>query len=69
MEARKGHFMNPNLVKSQFEALEIPDYGLQVDVSIDLDTITRRITSQLQNISTQAKNSPKSNCEMKWITA
>ena len=60
MEARKGHFMNPNLVKSQFEALEIPDYGLQVDVSIDLDTITRRITSQLQNISTKAKiNSPK----------
>ena len=42
MEARKGHFMNPNLVKSQFEALEIPDYGLQVDVSIDLDiTITK----------------------------
>ena len=52
MEARKGHFMNPNLVKSQFEALEIPEYGLHIDVSNDFDTIIRTIISYIEKIST-----------------
>ena len=30
---RKGHFMDPNLLQSQFEALEVPEGALRVDVT------------------------------------
>lgn len=33
LEVRKGHFMNPKLLHSQFEILEPPDHALRVDVS------------------------------------
>ena len=29
---RKDHFFKPDLLASQFEALEIPDYGVHVDI-------------------------------------
>ena len=51
MEAREGHFMNPNLVKSQFEALEIPEYGLHIDVSNDIETIISTIISNIEKLS------------------
>ena len=47
MEARKQHFMNSNLVQSQFEALEIPEYGIHIDVSNDPDTIISTIISKI----------------------
>ena len=47
MEARKQHFMNSNLVKSQFEALEVPEYGIHIDVSNDPDTIISTIISKI----------------------
>lgn len=33
MQARKGHFMPPALLRSQFETLEIPDDAITVDIS------------------------------------
>jgi gluconokinase len=30
---RKGHFMNPQLLHSQFEALEAPEHAVQVDIA------------------------------------
>lgn len=32
LEARKGHFMNPGLLHSQFEALEPPTDAIRIDV-------------------------------------
>jgi 6-phosphogluconate dehydrogenase len=32
MQDRQGHYMGSDLLKSQFEALELPDYGLQLDI-------------------------------------
>lgn len=33
LEARKGHFMNPALLQSQFETLELPKKAVRVDVA------------------------------------
>lgn len=43
MLARKNHFMSPDLLKSQFETLEKPDYGLHLDVSTDPDKLVNQI--------------------------
>jgi carbohydrate kinase (thermoresistant glucokinase family) len=51
VEARKDHFMNPNLVRSQFETLEIPDYGLHINVSLSPKVIIKTIVSNLSKLS------------------
>jgi gluconokinase len=33
LAGRKGHFMNPNLLHSQFETLEPPDHAIEVDIA------------------------------------
>lgn len=43
---RKGHFMGTALLRSQFEALEVPNYGLHVDISESPDEICNRIISE-----------------------
>lgn len=43
---RKGHFFNPELLKSQFETLEPPLYGLKIDISNTIDKIIQKITNQ-----------------------
>lgn len=48
---RKNHFMKPDLLKSQIETLEVPNYGLYIDISISLPEIVNTIT---QNIKTNA---------------
>jgi gluconokinase len=40
---RKGHFMNPNLLHSQFETLEPPEDALQVDVSPPPEAVAAEI--------------------------
>lgn len=47
MQKRKGHYMNPDLLDSQFAALEVPRYGLHVDVSPSPDEILEEISKQL----------------------
>ena len=33
LEKRKNHFMSNKLLKSQFEILETPYYGIEIDIS------------------------------------
>lgn len=44
---RKGHFMDPGLLKSQFEALEPPEGALQVDVTPAPEVIAAEIRHKL----------------------
>jgi len=45
--ARKGHFFNPKLLDSQLDTLELPDYGLLVDVLPTPQQIVDDIAKQL----------------------
>ncbi len=51
---RKGHFMGADLLRSQFEALEVPEYGLHVDISKSPDEICERIISQCMGMNKSA---------------
>lgn len=44
---RKGHFMPPQLLQSQFEALEVPDGTLQVDITPAPGVIAAEIQRKL----------------------
>ena len=48
LKKRTGHFMNPALIESQFDALEQPRRALQVDAGLSPATIVQRIRTQLQ---------------------
>jgi gluconokinase len=43
LAARKGHFMNPGLLHSQFETLEPPDDALQIDITPPPEVIAAEI--------------------------
>jgi gluconokinase len=43
MIARPGHYMKPEMLKSQYEVLEEPTNGLVVDVSLPVDEIVKYI--------------------------
>lgn len=45
MSGRSGHYMKPDLLKSQFEALEEPQNALVVDISLPPDEVVQRIVS------------------------
>jgi gluconokinase len=47
LEAREGHFMDPNLLRSQFEALEAPEDALQVDAAPSPEAIAAEIRGRL----------------------
>ena len=44
---RKGHFMDPNLLQSQFEALEPPEGALRVDITPAPEVIAAEIRRKL----------------------
>ena len=48
IESRAGHYMRPDLLKSQFEALEIPDYGFHVSITGSPEEITAQIMSNME---------------------
>jgi gluconokinase len=43
MSARKNHYMKPEMLRSQFDALEEPTDALVVDISESVDEIVREI--------------------------
>jgi len=43
MMKRQNHFMKANMVSSQFEALEKPDYGLVIDATHSVENIVKII--------------------------
>ncbi|HEX7226466.1 MAG TPA: gluconokinase [Candidatus Binatia bacterium] len=47
LKQRIGHFMNRNLVRSQFETLEEPQAALQIDASLTPEQIVASIRSRL----------------------
>ena len=51
LNARTGHFMNAALLQSQFDTLEIPDYGIHIDASKTVEAIVKKIMDQLANKS------------------
>jgi len=48
MEERAGHFMKPDLLRSQFDTLEIPTDAIKVDVTLPVDHIVATITNHIQ---------------------
>ena len=49
VKKRKNHFMSEKLLKSQFEDLEIPSYGLHINVKYKIDTIIEKIIFNIKN--------------------
>jgi gluconokinase len=47
MQARAGHYMKPEMLRSQFETLETPTEALTVDIGQNLDRITEEIITKL----------------------
>ncbi len=47
VKQRIGHFMNPNLLQSQFNALEEPQDALIIDVSLEPEMIVEQILNQI----------------------
>jgi gluconokinase len=48
LAARKGHFMNPNLLHSQFEVLEAPTHAIRVEVSGAPEAVADEIRQKLR---------------------
>ncbi|KEO73916.1 NADP-dependent phosphogluconate dehydrogenase [Anditalea andensis] len=49
INARKNHYMNPVLLNSQIADLEMPEYGITVDIIKAPHLIVRRIMDRLEN--------------------
>jgi gluconokinase len=45
---RPGHFMNPALLDSQIQTLELPQDALRIDATADPSVVARNILNQLQ---------------------
>ncbi|WP_366941660.1 gluconokinase [uncultured Maribacter sp.] len=48
MQAREGHFMPSTLLKSQFNTLEVPEYGLHYSIDTSPEVIINDIKKKLQ---------------------
>jgi len=47
MSKRKDHYMSADLLQSQFDALEIPEYGLHINIELAPQEIVNIIKSEL----------------------
>ena len=47
MDNRKGHYMSSKLLDSQFADLEVPEYGIHVDISQTPDILIKEIITKL----------------------
>lgn len=48
LQARKGHYMNPKLLASQFEALEPPKDAVRIDVDATPAELAERVAKRLE---------------------
>ena len=48
MEQRQGHFMKTHLLDSQFDDLEIPNYGIPIDINQTPTYLVEEIISKLK---------------------
>ena len=44
---RQGHFFDPDLLQSQLDTFELPDYGLRLDVAQNPNTIVDAIVNRM----------------------
>lgn len=51
MESRNKHYMKSYLLQSQFDALEIPNYGIQVAITLSPQEIVNNILSKLKSMN------------------
>jgi len=49
MQARAGHYMKPEMLQSQFVALEEPANALVVDIHLDVPEIVNNIVNSMHN--------------------
>ena len=47
MSMRKEHYMKPDLLQSQFEALEEPTKALTIDISMSIEDIVQEVVSSM----------------------
>lgn len=59
LRSRKGHYMNPNLLTSQFAALEEPDDAIVVDITPPPAIIVDNIIARLQTRGPTPEKRPK----------
>lgn len=52
LKARSGHFMHPDLLQSQLEALERPDYGIHVNIGLTPKELVHQISTELKAMNT-----------------
>ncbi len=48
LKARKNHYMTTDLLQSQFEILEVPKYGIHVNIDNSIDEIIKHINLKLK---------------------
>ncbi len=48
MDQREDHYMKSSLLQSQFDTLEIPNYGLRINIDIHPEEIVKTILSNIQ---------------------
>jgi carbohydrate kinase (thermoresistant glucokinase family) len=58
LSARRGHFMPPDLLRSQLDTLEVPRDGLVVDIDDPPDVIVAWIMSKLNQAAPTAVDAP-----------
>ncbi len=49
MNARKGHYMPPSLLQSQFDTLEVPEDAIKADISKNPEEIVSSLLNQIRN--------------------
>lgn len=49
MKQRTGHFMNPNLLRNQFDTLEEPPDAIAIDIALDPEAIVEEILTRIAN--------------------
>ncbi|PAM91740.1 phosphogluconate dehydrogenase (NADP(+)-dependent, decarboxylating), partial [Flavobacterium sp. IR1] len=49
LSSRKGHYFKPELLESQYQTLEIPQYGIHIDVSKSVEKIIEEIMDKISN--------------------
>lgn len=48
LNSRKGHYFKPELLRTQYEALQIPDYGMHINVDVPVKEVVENILKKLR---------------------
>ncbi|MBF9014028.1 MULTISPECIES: gluconokinase [unclassified Oceanispirochaeta] len=50
LESRQGHYQKSDMLQSQFEALEEPDYGIILEIDMPLDEKVKTLSDTLKKL-------------------